>query len=51
MFEVYALQEFSGLGFGVDLTCRLIPYPFFGYLILGLGSQNHKIGYPKRGMV
>ena len=21
--------------------------PFLGYLILGLGSQNHKVGYPK----
>ena len=23
--------------------------PFFGYLILGLGSQNHKVRYPKKG--
>ena len=30
-------------------TCRLIPYPFFGYLILGLGSQYHKVGYPEKG--
>ena len=24
--------------------------PFFGYLILGLGFQNHKVGYPKKGV-
>ena len=29
-------------------TCRLIPYPCFGYLILWLGSQSHKVGYPKK---
>ena len=24
--------------------------PFFGYLIFGLGSQNHKVEYPKKGV-
>ena len=25
--------------------------PFFGYPILVLGLYNHKVGYPKKGMV
>ena len=24
--------------------------PFLGYLILRLGSKNHKVGYPKKGV-
>ena len=32
-------------------TCRLIPYPFFGYLVFGLGCYNHKVAYPKHGYV
>ena len=29
---------------------RLIPYPFLGFLVLGLGFRNHKVGYPKKGV-
>ena len=27
------------------------PHSFFGYPILGLGSQNRKVGYPKQEYV
>ena len=47
-FERFAdCQKGSGTSL---LTCRLIPYPFFGYFILRLGSKNHKVGYPKKGV-
>ena len=32
------------------LPVGLYHTPFFGYLILGLGSQNHTVGYPKKGV-
>ena len=32
------------------LPVGLYHTPFFGYLILGLGSQNHRVGYPKKGV-
>ena len=32
------------------LPVGLYRTPFFGYLTLGLGSQNHKVGYPKKGV-
>ena len=31
-------------------TCSLIPRPFFGYPILGLGSCSRKVGYPQKGI-
>ena len=31
-------------------TCRLYHTPFLGYRILVLGSQTHKVGYPKKGV-
>ena len=30
--------------------CRLIPYPFSGYTVFGLGSCAHKVGYPEKGV-
>ena len=28
----------------------LVPYRFLGYLILGLGSYNQNVGYPRKGV-
>ena len=32
----------------IYLPVRLYHVPFFGYLILGSRSYNHKVGYPKK---
>ena len=33
-------------------TCRLIPYPFFGYLLFYIADPDHKIRirYPRKGV-
>ena len=50
-----ALRSGSGLhrdevGLRADGVPVGFMFLFLGYLILGLGSQNHKVGYPTKGV-
>ena len=51
----FRASGFEGLGFHNVAepeyhTCKLIPYPFLGYLCLYLADPNHRTWYPRKGV-